>query len=113
MRTSVSGIGLETDEEATMAKRKDVVAEQLHQLADDLDELWKALTRDPAAEKRKERGWTLLVGALGAGATMASRRLVAKLWTVLTGEQPPTARPVQPPRRAEQAEPANVPTAAR
>ena len=75
-----------------MASRKDVVAEQLHQLADDLDELWKALTRDPAVEKRKERAWTLLVGVLGAAATMASRRAVAKLWPILTGEQPPTQK---------------------
>jgi hypothetical protein len=104
MRTGVSGIAVETDEEASMAKRKDVVAEQLHQLADDLEELWKAATRDPTTERRKERGWTLLVGVLGAGATMASRRLVAKLWTILTGEQPPTPRRAPPKPRPEPAE---------
>jgi hypothetical protein len=98
MRTRVSGIALQTDEEASMPKRRDVVAEQLHELADDLEDLWRALTRDPKTERRKERGWTLLVGVLGAGATMASRRLVAKVWPILTGEQPPTARPAQPPR---------------
>jgi hypothetical protein len=31
-------------------------------------------------------------GVLGAAATMASRRAVAKLWPILTGEQPPTIR---------------------
>jgi len=75
-----------------MPKRKDVVAEQLHELADDLEDLWKALTRDPAVEKRKERIWTLLTGALGVAATMGSRRVIAKLWPILTGEQPPTPR---------------------
>jgi hypothetical protein len=96
-----------------MANRKDVVAEQLHQLADDLEELWRALTRDPKVERRKERGWTLLVGVLGAASTMASRRLVTKAWTILTGEQPPTARPVQPPRRPEPAEREDVATPTR
>ena len=96
-----------------MAKRKDVVAEQLQQLADDLEDLWRALTRDPKVERRKERGWTLLVGVLGAGATMASRRLVAKLWAILTGEQPPTTRAPQPPRRAQPAEREDVPTPTR
>lgn len=75
-----------------MPKRKDVVADQLRELADDLEDLWKALTRDPAAEKRKERAWSMLTGVLGVAATMASRRAVAKLWPILTGEQPPTPR---------------------
>ena len=85
-----------------MAKRKDVVAEQLSELAGDLEALWKALTRDPAAEKRKERAWAVLTGVLGVAATMASRRAVAKVWPILTGEQPPAqrrpAQPAPPPR---------------
>jgi hypothetical protein len=76
-----------------MPKRKDVVVEQLHELADDLEDLWRALTRDPAAEQRKQRGWTIFMGIFAAAATMASRRAVAKLWPILTGEQPPTAKP--------------------
>jgi hypothetical protein len=72
-----------------MTNRRDLVVEQLRALADDLEELWKAATRDPAAEKRKQRGWVLLTGALGAVATMASRKALAKLWPILTGEQPP------------------------
>ena len=72
-----------------MPKRRDVVAEQLRQVADDLEELWKALTRDPAVEERKRRGWTIFAGALGAVATMATRRALAKLWPILTGERPP------------------------
>ena len=72
-----------------MAKRRELVVQQLHALADDLEELWKAATRNPAAEQRKQRGWVLLTGALGAAATMASRKALTKLWPILTGEPPP------------------------
>jgi hypothetical protein len=72
-----------------MPNRRDVVVEQLQALADDLEQLWKAATRDPAVERRKERAWMLLTGALGALATIASRRAVAKLWPILTGEPTP------------------------
>jgi len=75
-----------------MPTRRDLVVQQLHALADDLEELWKAATRDPAAERRKQRGWILLTGALGAASTMASRKALAKLWPILTGEPPPGAK---------------------
>jgi hypothetical protein len=77
-----------------MENRRGLVVQQLHALADDLEELWRAATRDPAAERRKQRAWVLLTGALGAAATMASRKALAKLWPILTGEPPPgTAAP--------------------
>ena len=75
-----------------MANRRDLVVEQLRALADDLEELWKAATRDPAAERRKQRGWVLLTGALGALATLASQKALAKLWPILTGEPPPAPK---------------------
>ena len=75
-----------------MANRRDLVVEQLRALADDLEELWKAATRDPAAERRKQRGWVLLTGALGAMATLASQKALAKLWPILTGEPPPAPK---------------------
>ena len=56
-----------------MANRSDVVMQQLRQLADDLEELWKAATRDPAVEQRKQRAWTILSGVIGAAAAVASR----------------------------------------
>jgi hypothetical protein len=86
-----------------MANRRDLVVEQLRALADDLEELWKAATRDPAAEKRKERLWMLLTGALGAASTMASRKALAKLWPILTGEAPPSG--ARPPKAPEPAPP--------
>lgn len=83
-------------------KRRDLVAQQLRVLADDLEELWKAATRDPAAERRKQRGWILLTGALGAASTMASRKLMSKLWPILTGERVPSvAAPSSPPTARE------------
>ncbi len=87
-------------------KRRDLVAQQLRVLADDLEELWKAATRDPAAERRKQRGWILLTGALGAASTMASRKLMSKLWPILTGEPVPSvAAPSSPPPAAREPEP--------
>jgi hypothetical protein len=83
-----------------MPRRRDLVAEQLEALADDFEQLWKAVTRDPAAEKRKERAWMLLTGVLGAASTMASRKLVAKLWPILTGEPPPGTKAPSPPAAA-------------
>jgi hypothetical protein len=75
-----------------LARRRELVVRQLHTLADDLEELWKAATRDPVVEQRKERGWILLTGALGAVSAMASRKAMAKLWPILTGESPPGAK---------------------
>ena len=84
-----------------MANRRDLVVEQLHALADDLEALWKAATRDPVAEQRKQRGWLLLTGALGAVATMASRKALAKLWPILTGEPAPGMKAPGVPRERD------------
>jgi hypothetical protein len=92
-------------------KRRHLVAQQLRVLADDLEELWKAATRDPAAERRKQRGWILLTGALGAASTMASRKLMSKLWPILTGEPVPSVAPPSSPPRAREPEPEPEPEA--
>jgi hypothetical protein len=90
-----------------LARRREPIVRQLHALADDLEELWKAATRDPVAEQRKERGWILLTGALGAVSAMVSRKAMAKLWPILTGEPPPgTTEPKEP---KEPSQPAPVP----
>ncbi|HEY5661099.1 MAG TPA: hypothetical protein VIR59_09955 [Gaiellaceae bacterium] len=36
--------------------------------------------------------WTGLYGALGALATIVSRRTAAGIWRTLTGEEPPTKK---------------------
>jgi len=36
--------------------------------------------------------WTGLYAGLGAGATMAARRVASQIWRLATGEAPPTKR---------------------
>jgi hypothetical protein len=86
-----------------MSKRTEVMAEQLHELAADLEGLWIAATHDPKKEARRERVWTVFSGALAAIAALGARRAVIKLWPILTGEEPPVARPQ--PARPVQREP--------
>jgi hypothetical protein len=74
-----------------MAKKRDVVEEQLVELKQDLRDLWVALTKDPKKQARKERLWALVYGASGAVAAMAARRAATKAWAILTGEPPPPA----------------------
>jgi hypothetical protein len=107
-------------EVALMSKRTDLVAQQLHELAADLEGLWIAATHDPKKDARRERVWTLFSGALSAVAALAARRAVVKIWPILTGEEPliarPRARPAQPDREVAKQQPAaaeeRVPTAA-
>jgi hypothetical protein len=90
-------------------KRRELVAQQLRVLADDLEQLWKVATRDPAAERRKQRGWILLTGALGAASTMASRKVMTKLWPILTGEPVPSVAPPSAPPSSREPEPETEP----
>jgi hypothetical protein len=87
-----------------MADRKqarEAVAEDLRALADDL----KALVEDPKKRSKKERQWKALYGAIALVLTLGGRRLAAKAWGILTGEQPPTkgaqsgSAATQPPRK--------------
>jgi len=88
-----------------MPKRRDVISDQLQALADDLESLWRAATRDPKAEARRERAWTILAGVLSAASTMAARQLAGRIWPILTGETPPTGgAQKQPPRPQQQTE---------
>jgi hypothetical protein len=36
--------------------------------------------------------WTALYAGLGAGATIAARRVASRIWRVVTGEEPPTRK---------------------
>jgi hypothetical protein len=76
-----------------MPRRRELVGEQLEELLQDLKDLKVAVLADPKKQARKERLWALLLAAMGTVATIAARRVAAKAWSVLTGEQPPTARP--------------------
>ena len=84
-----------------MASRKDAreaVAEDLRALADDL----RGFVEDPKKRAKRERQWRALYGVVALGATMVSRRLAARAWAILTGEQPPVKggppTPAQPKR---------------
>jgi hypothetical protein len=94
-----------------MPKRRDVIAEELSTLADDLERLWRAATQDPKQEARRERMWIVVSGALSVASTMAARKIAAKVWPILTGETPPTPKiGKQPPReQAPRTEPVEEP----
>ena len=93
-----------------MPNRRDVMAEQLHALADDLEALWRAATRDPKQEARRERAWMILSGALSAAATMGARQIVSRVWPILTGESAPSGP--RPPKQAQSEERPRESTAA-
>jgi hypothetical protein len=75
-----------------MPTRRDVLLSNLEELQQDLNDLWRALTRDPAKEARKERAWTILAGVFTAVGAIAARKAAAKAWGILTGEAVPTAK---------------------
>ena len=76
-----------------MNDRRKAVADDLRVLAGDLRNLVETATTDLDARKRKERRWRLVSMAFAVLATLAARRLTAKLWALLTGEQPPAKGP--------------------
>jgi hypothetical protein len=55
------------------------------------EKAWK-VGRDPWTERRKRLQWGILQGAIGAVFTLGARRVGAKAWGILTGEQPPTKK---------------------
>jgi hypothetical protein len=75
-----------------MADRRNVIAEQLRDLADDLKGLGQAATRDPKEQVRKERAWQILFGVTSAVFAIAGRQVATRIWGTLTGERPPGKR---------------------
>ena len=73
-----------------MPDKNQAITNQLGELKQDLHDLLVTLTSDPKEQQRRERRWTVLYGALSAGATLAARKAAAKAYTRLTGEEPPT-----------------------
>ena len=61
-------------------------------VGDGISEKAWTLGRDKRAERRKRLLWGLLQGAVGAAFTLAARRVGARAWGVLTGEQPPAKK---------------------
>lgn len=75
-----------------MPAKRDATATELRNLTDDLRSLLSTLAHDPAEQARRERNWKLLYGGLSAVSALLARRVAAKTWGILTGEQPPTKR---------------------
>ena len=75
-----------------MPEKRDVVAAQLRELAEDLKGLRDALVQDPKAQARRERQWRILYGASSAVFAILARTAAARAWGVLTGERPPGKR---------------------
>ena len=72
--------------------RRDVVAEQIRGLADDLKGLAQSLSHDPKKQVRKERAWRILNSVTTIVFTLVARRLTARAWRIATGEQPPVKK---------------------
>jgi hypothetical protein len=95
--------------EGRVNDRRKAVADDLRVLAGDLRNLVQTATTDLDARKRKERRWRLLSTAFALLATLATRRVTAKLWALLTGEQPPAKGPPPQPPAASAAHPGESP----
>jgi hypothetical protein len=79
-----------------MSDRREAVAEDLRVLASDLKSLLGSVTTDPKERSRKERRWRALYTVFGIATTVAARQGAAKVWGILTGEEPPTKAASQP-----------------
>jgi hypothetical protein len=75
-----------------MATRRDVAAEQIRGLTEDLKRLAQAVSHDPKKQARKERGWRILNTVSTVVFTLVARRVAARVWGVVTGERPPTKK---------------------
>ena len=56
-----------------------------------VEKAW-TLGRDPKAQRNKRLLWGALQSVIGAAFTLGARRVGAKAWGVLTGEQPPSKK---------------------
>jgi hypothetical protein len=76
-----------------MSKRTDLVAEQLHKLAADLEGLWIAATHDPKKEARRERAWAIFSGVARPRPARPAQRQpeVAEQKPAAVEERAPTA----------------------
>jgi hypothetical protein len=89
--------------EDAVSDRRSAIADDLRALADDFKSLLESATTDPKERKRKERLWKALYAGLGMATTLVARRIAAKAWAILTGENPPTPQAPQPaPREREE-----------
>ena len=73
-------------------KTEEKVRGAVARVGEGLSEKAWTIGRDKKAERNKRIVWGVLQGALGAVATIAARRVGARVWGVLTGETPPARK---------------------
>jgi hypothetical protein len=73
-------------------KTEDRVRSAIARVGEGLSEKAWTVGRDAKAEQRKRLAWGVVQGAVGAVFALGARRVGAKAWGVLTGEQPPTKK---------------------
>jgi hypothetical protein len=73
-------------------KTEEKVRSTIAKLGTELTEKAWTVGRDAKAERKKRLAWGVLQGGLAAIATLGARRIGARAWGVLTGEQPPTRK---------------------
>jgi hypothetical protein len=70
----------------------DAIRSGIARIGDGIAEKAWTVGRDEKAERKKRIAWGVVQGSIGAVFTLVARRLGAKAWGVLTGEQPPGRR---------------------
>ena len=70
----------------------DAIRSGIARIGDGIAEKAWTVGRDEKAERKKRIAWGVVQGSIGAVFTLVARRLGAKAWGVLTGEQPPTKK---------------------
>ena len=73
-------------------KTEERVRAAIARAGEELTEKAWTVGRDAKTEKRKRLAWGLVQGVVGAVFTLGARRVGARVWSVLTGEQPPTKK---------------------
>jgi hypothetical protein len=73
-------------------KTEEKVRTAIARVGEGITEKAWTLGRDPKTERKKRLAWGVVQGATAAVFTLGARRLGAKLWGVLTGEQPPSKK---------------------
>jgi hypothetical protein len=73
-------------------KLEDRVRKGVAGVGEEIAEKAWTIGRDERDERKKRLLWGVLQGVIGAVFTLGARRVGAKVWGVLTGEQPPTKK---------------------
>ena len=83
----------EDGDAAIMAvKTEEKVRSGIARVGEEIVEKAWTVGRDKKTEQRKRLAWGVVQGVVGAVFTIAARRVGARVWGILTGEQPPAKK---------------------